>query len=64
MRRSNLLFHRKRKTFRWPPTMKEDLKCLSSYKVSMDYKDKDFDGDGGVKHYATPRVEMNSKKMW
>ena len=44
--------------------MKEDLKCLSSYKVSMDYKDKDFDEDGGVKHYATPRVEMNSKKIW
>ena len=44
--------------------MKEDLKCLSSYKVSMDYKDKDFNGDAGVKQYATPRVEMNSKKIW
>ena len=37
--------HKKRR-FRWSLTMIEDLlKCLYSYKASMDYKGKNFDGD-------------------
>ena len=38
--------------------MAEDLlKCLYSYKVNMDYKDKDFDGDR-VQQYAVLKVKM------
>ena len=35
--------HKIRRTFRWSPTMMEDLlKCLCSYKVSMDYNGKNL----------------------
>ena len=38
--------------------MLEDLlKCLYSYKVSMDYNGKDFDGDR-VQQFAAVRVDM------
>ena len=40
------------KTFKQSPTMTEDLlKYLYSYKVSKDYKDKDFDGDRAQQYY-------------
>ena len=43
--------HKKRRTFRWSPTMIEDL---PSYKLGMDYQGKDFDGDK-VQQYAALR---------
>ena len=52
--------HKKRRTFRWSPTMMEDLKSLYSYKPSIDYKGKDFGGDK-VQEYAALRVEIANK---
>ena len=43
--------HKKTRTFRWSPTMIEDL---LSYKLGMDYQGKDFDGDK-VQQYAALR---------
>ena len=51
----------KKRTFRWSPTMIKQLrKCLYSYKVNMDYKGKDFDGNR-VQQYAPLRVKMKKK---
>ena len=52
--------HKKGRTFRWSPTMLEDLKCLYGSKVSMDYKGKDFDWDR-LQQHAALRVEMARK---
>ena len=57
---------KKKRLFSWTPPMIEDLlSFLHNYKVTMDYKEKDFDVDR-AQQYAALRKEMSKKygKEW